>query len=242
VLKVLQTVSIVDSDPCVRARLTSLVRDAGWHAESFASREAFLARPELPGAGCLVVDIALLDLDDMGTILRPELDHLRLPVIFLADSADAPTIVRAMKGGAVEFLTKPCNEGALLRALHQAITRSTDTLTRAAEVRVLRERFALLSQRERQVMMLVVGGRLNKQVGAALGISEITVKAHRGRVMRKMRADSLAGLVTMAARLQFGTDDFRPSATFSQHQDPMSQATSWANAFGDPVGFSSALG
>ena len=231
----IQTVHIVDRDSSVRAWLTSVVTHVGCRAESFGSLDAFLARPESSGAGCLVVDITLLDLDDFGTVQRRGLDHLGLPVIFIADSIDVPTIVRAMKAGAVEFLTKPCNEGALTRAVHQALARSTTALFRDAEVQLLRERYALLSPRESQVMSLVIRGHLNKQVGASLGISEITVKAHRGRVMRKMRADSLAGLVTIAARLQVGTDDFAARSAFSSDIS-MTNRTRWATDFRDTVG------
>ena len=195
-------VFIVDDDVSVRESLDLLVQSAGWRPETFASAGAFLARPRLDAPSCLVLDVSLPDLNGLELQRRLGEDRLELPIIFITGYGDVPMTVRAMKAGAAEFLTKPLNSDALLGALAQAIEQSGAALDRAAALREVRGRYASLSGREREVMALVVSGMLNKQVGGELRISEITVKAHRGKVMRKMNADSLADLVTIAARLR----------------------------------------
>ena len=194
-------VFVVDDDVSVRESLELLIRCAGWQPETFASAQEFLVRPRVPVPSCLVLDVSLpglsgLDLQKRVTAERPD-----MPIIFITGHGDVPMTVQAMKAGAIEFLTKPFNDDVLLTAIRAALERSRDALSLEAEMRVLRDRYASLSQRERQVMTLVVSGLLNKQVGGELGISEITVKAHRGKVMQKMKADSLADLVKMATRL-----------------------------------------
>ncbi len=194
-------VYVVDDDISVRESLEALLADAGWHPEVFASAQEFLARPRLFSAGCLILDVSLPDLN--GLDLQKQLaDRTDLPIIFITGYGDIPMTVRAIKSGAVEFLTKPFNDEALLSAVASAIERSQAVVLQQTELQALRDRYALLSGREQEVMALVVSGLLNKQVGGELGISEITVKAHRGKVMRKMQAGSLADLVNMAARLQ----------------------------------------
>jgi len=194
-------VYVVDDDASVRQSLELLIDSAGWQPEMFASAMEFLASPRPRSPSCLVLDISLPDLDGLDLQERIAADRTDMPIIFITGHADVPMTVRAMKGGAMEFLTKPFRVDVLLRAIAQAIERSCAALDDEVEARVLRERHASLSRREREVMALVVGGRLNKQVAAELGISEITVKAHRGRMMRKMEARSLPHLVDMAARL-----------------------------------------
>jgi FixJ family two-component response regulator len=193
-------VFVVDDDVSVRESLEPLIRFAGWQPETFASAQEFLDRPRLTVPSCLVLDISLPDFNGLDLQQRI-LDRTDMPIIFITGHGDVPMTVRAMKAGAVEFLTKPFDDEVLLGAIRSAIERSESALGDEANMRVLRERYALLSPREREVMSLVVSGLLNKQVGGELGISEITVKAHRGRVMQKMKAASLADLVTMAARL-----------------------------------------
>ena len=194
-------VFVVDDDVSVRESLELLIRCEGWQPETFASAREFLARPRGLVPSCLVLDISLpglngLDLQKHIAVERPD-----MPIIFITGYGDVPMTVQAMKAGAVEFLTKPFSDDVLLSAIRQAIERSETTLGHEAEMRTLRDRYASLTGREREVMALVVAGLLNKQVGSDLGISEITVKAHRGRMMQKMKADSLADLVNMAARL-----------------------------------------
>jgi len=194
-------VFVVDDDVSVRESLELLIRCEGWEPQTFASAPEFLAHPRTLVPSCLVLDISLpglngLDLQTQVAIERPD-----MPIIFITGCADVPKTVQAMKAGAVEFLTKPFSDDVLLSAIRQAVERSETTLGQAAEMQTLRDRYASLSGREREVMALVAVGLLNKQVGSDLGISEITVKAHRGRVMQKMKADSLADLVNMAARL-----------------------------------------
>jgi FixJ family two-component response regulator len=194
-------VFIVDDDISVRESLEPLIRCAGWQPETFASAQEFLARPRALAPSCLVLDVHLPDLNGLDLQQRVAADRADMPIIFITGYGDVPMTVRAMKGGAVEFLTKPFGDDVLLSAIENAIERSRTALGHEAEIQALRDRHALLSRREQEVMVLVVSGLLNKQVGFELGISEITVKAHRGRVMRKMEAQSLADLVTMAARL-----------------------------------------
>ena len=201
-------VFVVDDDISVRESLESLIRFEGWRPETFASAGAFLDRPRLRVPSCLVLDVSLPDLDGLD-LQKRVVDRSDMPIIFITGHGDIPMTVRAMKAGAVEFLTKPFGDEALLSAIRNALERSETSLGDEAELSVLRERYASLSRREREVMALVVSGKLNKQVGGELGISEITVKAHRGKAMRKMKADSLADLVKMAARLRLAPEPKR---------------------------------
>ena len=193
-------VFVVDDDVSVRESLELLIRTAGWHPETFASAQEFLSRPRPTVPRCLVLDVTLPGLS--GLELQEQLaEQTDMPIIFITGHGDVPMSVQAMKAGAVEFLTKPFKDDVLLNAIRGAIERSRTALRQESEMRVLWDRYASLTPREREVMALVVSGLLNKQVGGELGISEITVKAHRGHVMGKMEADSLPDLVTMAARL-----------------------------------------
>ena len=194
-------VFVVDDDVSVRESLELLLRSAGWEPQLFASATEFLARPRALAPSCLVLDVSLPDLNGLDLQKRIATDRTDMPIIFITGHGDIPMTVRAMKAGAVEFLTKPFDDEVLLGAIRNAIERSHAALGHETELRALRDRYASLSPREREVMALVVAGRLNKQVGGELGISEITVKAHRGKLMRKMKADSLADLVKMAATL-----------------------------------------
>jgi FixJ family two-component response regulator len=194
-------VFVVDDDVSVRESLEGLIRSEGWEVETFSSAEQFLARPRALTPSCLVLDMTLPELNGLDLQKRVA-DRSDMPIIFITGYGDVPMTVQAMKAGAAEFLTKPFGDEVLLSAIRQAIERSRAALGQEEEVRVLRDRYASLSRREQEVMALVIAGRLNKQVGFELGISEITVKAHRGRVMRKMEADSLADLINMAAKLR----------------------------------------
>lgn len=194
-------VFVVDDDVSVRESLEGLIRSEGFDVETFASAEGFLAQPRVFRPSCLVLDMTLPDLNGLD-LQRRLADRVDMPIIFITGYGDVPMTVQAMKAGAVEFLTKPFSDEILLSAIRQAIERSRASLDQEEEVRALRDRYSSLSRREQEVMALVIAGRLNKQVGFELGISEITVKAHRGRVMRKMEADSLADLINMAAKLR----------------------------------------
>jgi FixJ family two-component response regulator len=194
-------VFVVDDDVSVRESLELLISGAGWQPETFASAQEFLARPRVLAPSCLVLDVALPDLNGLDLQKRVAADRIDMPIIFITGYGDVPMTVQAMKAGAAEFLTKPFGDDVLLSAIKHAIERSHAALRHEAEIQELRDRHASLTRREREVMALVVSGLLNKRVGGELGISEITVKAHRGKVMRKMEAGSLADLVTMAAKL-----------------------------------------
>ena len=194
-------VFIVDDDISVRESLELLIGSVGWKPEAFSSAQDFLRHPRTVTPSCLILDVNLPDLNGLELQQRIAADRIDMPIIFITGFGDVPMTVRAMKAGAVEFLTKPFSEDVLLSAIQGALDRSQAALDHEAQMRALRERYASLSRREREVMALVVSGLLNKQVGGELGISEITVKAHRGRVMEKMQAGSLPDLVNMNARL-----------------------------------------
>jgi FixJ family two-component response regulator len=197
-------VFVVDDDVSVRDSLELLLKNAGWQPRMFESAQRFLACARATGPSCLVLDVTLPGLN--GLELQKRLaDRTDMPIIFITGYGDVPMSVQAMKAGAVEFLIKPFKNEVLLDAVRDAIERSRTALQQEAAMRALRECYATLSRREREVMALVVAGLLNKQIGGELGISEITVKAHRGRVMRKMEAASLADLVTMATKLGLAT-------------------------------------
>jgi FixJ family two-component response regulator len=194
-------VFVVDDDVSVRESLELLIRNAGWQPELFESAQEFLVRPRALVPSCLVLDIGLPGLNGLQLQERIAADRADMPIIFITGAGDVPTTVQAMKAGAVEFLTKPFSDTVLLSAIQQAINRSETALGVEAEIKSLQDRYATLSRREREVLGLVVRGLLNKQVGFELGISEITVKAHRGQVMRKMEAGSLVDLVNIAGKL-----------------------------------------
>jgi FixJ family two-component response regulator len=204
-------VFVVDDDVSVRESLELLIGCAGWQPRIFASAQEFLCCPRVLEPSCLILDVRLPDLNGLDLQKRVA-DRIEMPIIFITGYGDVPLTVRAMKAGAAEFLTKPFVDEALLNAIRDALDRSQTALNCEAEIGMLRGRYTALSRREREVMALVVCGRLNKQVGAELGISEITVKAHRGRVMQKMQAHSLPDLVTMAARLRLAPADAKLSA------------------------------
>jgi FixJ family two-component response regulator len=193
---------VVDDDISVRESLELLIRCEGWQPETFASAQEFLDRPRALVPSCLVLDVSLPGLNGLELQKRVAAERTDMPIIFITGHRDVPMTVQAMKAGALEFLTKPFSDHVLLSAIRDALERSRVALSREAEVQALRNCYALLSPRERQVMALVVSGQLNKQIGRELGISEITVKAHRGHVMQKMKADSVADLVRMAMRLR----------------------------------------
>jgi FixJ family two-component response regulator len=213
---VIPTVFVVDDDVSVRESLEVMIRGAGWKPKTFASGREFLARPRVPAPSCLVLDVALADLSGLDLQKRVA-DRTELPIIFITSCGDIALTVQAMKAGAVEFLTKPFRDEELLNAIRYAIALSHTELGREAVRRALRERYTSLSPREREVMALVVSGLLNKQVGGELGISEITVKAHRGKMMRKMQAGSLVDLVNMAAKLGLAPVPKRPLPQPANH-------------------------
>jgi FixJ family two-component response regulator len=215
------TVFVVDADAAVRESLELLIDGSGWQPKTFASAQEFLAQPRVPAPSCMVLDVALPGLSGLD-LQKLVADRTDMPIIFLTGYGDVAMTVQAMKAGAVEFLTKPYRPDVLVSAIREALERSWQALARELALKSLRESYASLSRREREVMTLVVSGLLNKQVGGELGISEITVKAHRGQVMRKMHADSLPTLVRMAARLDL------PAAPPSEpvFQAPWPDATS----------------
>jgi len=194
-------VFVVDDDVWVRESLETLIQDEGWQAETFASAQDFLDRPRDLVPSCLLLDISLPGLNGLELQKRIAVERADVPIIFITGHGDVPKTVQAMKAGAVEFLTKPFNDEVLLTAIRHALERSRLALAQEAEMQDLRERYSSLTPRERDVMTLVVSGLLNKQVAGELGITESTVKAHRGQVMQKMKASSVADLVKMTARL-----------------------------------------
>jgi FixJ family two-component response regulator len=194
-------VFVVDDDVSVRESLELLLRIAGWQARMFSTAQAFLDHPTAMVPSCLILDVNLPGLNGLDLQQRIAAERPHMPIIFITGFGDVPITVRAMKAGAVEFLTKPFDDDVLLQAIDSAIDRSRNALEHEENLQALRATYATLTPREQQVLAMVVAGRLNKQIGADLGISEITVKAHRGKVMRKMKARSLAELVKMAARL-----------------------------------------
>jgi len=194
-------VFVVDDDISVRESLELLIKFAGWQPETFASAAEFLARPRTASPSCLVLDVSLPDLNGLELQKLIGADRVDMPIIFITGHGDVPMTVQAMKAGALEFLTKPFDDEVLLSAIRHAIKRSTAVLDDQAEITTLRGSYDSLTPREQEVMRLVVAGMLNKQIGLKLGISEITVKAHRGKVMQKMKADSVADLVKTAVKL-----------------------------------------
>jgi FixJ family two-component response regulator len=200
------TVVVVDDDISVRESLELLIQNEGWQAALFESAHEFLARLSTVVPSCLILDINLPDLSGLDIQQRISDERSSTPIIFITGYGDIPTSVRAMKAGAAEFLTKPLNGEILLAAIRDAVHRSQGNFQEQGAHRQLQDRFVSLSKREREVMNLVVKGLMNKQVGFELGISEITVKAHRGRVMEKMRANTFVDLINMASKLGIRTD------------------------------------
>jgi FixJ family two-component response regulator len=194
-------VYVVDDDVSVRESLELLIQNEGWQPKTFASAQEFLDCPHALVSNCLLLDISLPGLSGLDLQKRIAIERTAMPIIFITGYGDVAKTVQAMKAGAVEFLTKPFNDEVLLSAVRQALERSRIALVQEAEVQEIRTCYASLTPREREVMALVVSGLLNKQVGSELGISEITVKAHRGQVMQKMKANSVADLVKMDGKL-----------------------------------------
>ena len=194
-------VFVVDDDVSVRESLELLIKFAGWQPETFASAEEFLARSRTATPSCLILDVSLPALNGLELQKLISADRIDMPIIFITGHGDVPMTVQAMKAGAVEFLTKPFDDEVLLSAIRHAVERSVAVLNEQAEITILRSSYDSLTRREQDVMRLVVAGMLNKQIGLKLGISEITVKAHRGKVMQKMKADSVADLVKTAMKL-----------------------------------------
>jgi FixJ family two-component response regulator len=195
-------VFIVDDDVSVRESIELLLRHEGLDVEAFVSAQEFLSRPRAVVPSCLILDYSLPGLNGLELQKLVAVERHEMPIIFVTGHGDVPMTVKAMKAGAVEFLTKPLSDEVLLNAVRGALERSRVILERDTEIQALRARYAGLTAREREVMALVVAGLPNKQVGGELGISEITVKAHRGSMMRKMKAESLAELVNVATRLR----------------------------------------
>jgi|SRR5580658_2007108 FixJ family two-component response regulator len=199
------TVAVVDDDVSVRESLELLIHNEGWHPALFESAQEFLARLPTVAPSCLILDVNLPDLSGLDIQQRISDRNFSTPIIFITGYGDIPTSVRAMKAGAAEFFTKPLDDKMIVHAIRDAVLRSQANLEREGALRQLKERFASLTKREREVMTLVVKGLMNKQVGFELDISEITVKAHRGRVMEKMHAATFVDLVNMAGKLGIGT-------------------------------------
>jgi len=195
-------VFVIDQDISLRNSLESLIDCETWQTEAFASVEEFLARSRPLVPSCLILVLSNLDLDGIKLQKQIARERPEIPIIIVSSHGDIPTIVQAVKAGAVDFLMRPCRNDVLILAIRQGLQRSATALEHEMELRDIRHRYALLTPRERQVMQLVVSGLLNKQVGGELGISEITVKAHRGQVMQKMRANSLADLVRTASKIR----------------------------------------
>jgi FixJ family two-component response regulator len=198
-------VFVVDDDDSVRDSLAFLIANAGWRASLYASATEFLAAPRPSSPSCLVLDVGLPDLNGLELQQRIATEGVNIPIIFITGCGDIPITVLAMKAGAVEFLTKPFTPAVLLRAIQIALERNRVCLKEEANLQALRDRYQTLGRREREVMALVVRGKLNKQISGDLGLSEITVKQHRGLMMRKMAARSVPELVTFAARLGLQT-------------------------------------
>ena len=217
--RITPTVYVVDDDDAVRESLELLSVGAGWRSETFASAREFLARPRALAPSCLILNVGVLDLEGLELQKRIAAERTDMPIIAITGSADVRTAVEVMKAGAFEFLMKPVSHDVLFNATYWALERSRTALGHEGEIWSLRERHALLSRREHEVMMLVAAGRPNKQVAFQLGISEITVKAHRGKVMRKMQADSFAGLVNMAARLVASPKQFVSASPMPSSQN-----------------------
>jgi FixJ family two-component response regulator len=207
-------VFVVDDDISVRESLELLIQKQGWRPKTFSSAQEFLESPRVRVPNCLLLDISLPGLNGLDLQKRIAIQRVDMPIIFITGYGDVPKSVEAMKGGAAEFLTKPLNHEVLLSAIRQSLERSRLALTREAELQTLRERYASLTGRERAVMVLIVSGLLNKQVGGQMDIAESTVKAHRGQVMQKMKAESLAELVRMADKLRIpeGPNSYGPRA------------------------------
>lgn len=209
-------VFVIDDDISVRESVETLISSARMRCETFPSAQEFLTHPRVFVPSCLVLDVNLPDLNGLD-LQRRLRDRIDMPIIFITGYGDVPMTVQAMKAGAIEFLTKPFSSDVLLGAIRSALRRSQTALGYQAEMRAIRDAYASLSPREREVMALVIGGMLNKQVGGQLGITEITVKAHRGKVMQKMKADSLAVLVRMASNLGISHPSFDTRFTFGSN-------------------------